>query len=99
HGDRVVDPVLFLPEETSPVSLIPGARNYGYVSPEGRNLVSQLQMNPLGWAQEELRDERQVVEEAMLVTFFRLLNERKEMTATEVLELLKERGALFAPLL
>jgi len=99
HGDRVVDPVLFLPEETSPVSLIPGARNYGYMSPEGRSLVSQLQMGSLGWAQEELRDERQTVDEAMMVTFFRLLNERKEMTATEVLELLKERGALFAPLL
>jgi hypothetical protein len=99
QGHRAVDPVLLAHDDgiLDGFSLKPGAVNYGAVSSDGRPLVHALPTGSMQIGKELMDDERMAINDAFLVTLFQILVETPQMTATEVLERAREKGALLSP--
>lgn len=99
QGHRIVDPVLLAYDDgvIDSFSLKNGAINYGGVSAEGRPLVHPLPTGNLSVGQEMMNDERAIINDAFLVTLFQILIDTPQMTATEVMERSREKGALLSP--
>lgn len=99
QGHRAVDPVLLAHDDgiLDGFSLRPGAVNYGAVSADGRPLVHVLPTGSMQIGKELMDDERMAINDAFLVTLFQILVETPQMTATEVLERAREKGALLSP--
>jgi len=99
QGHRVVDPVLLAHDDgvLDNFSMRAGALNYGGVNAEGRALVQVLPTGNIMIGKELMDDERLVINDAFLVTLFQILTETPEMTATEVIERTREKGALLSP--
>lgn len=99
QGQRAVDPVLLAYDDgiLSQFNLTPGAINFGGVSAEGRPLVQALESGNVQIGKELLDDERLSINDAFLVTLFQILVDTPQMTATEVLERAREKGALLSP--
>ena len=104
-GQRAVDPVLLAHDDgvIGTVNLTPGYVNYGGIDSQGRKLVTALEMpnsgQGLNVGKEMVADERAIVNDAFWITIFQILTETPQMTATEVLERVKEKGALLAPIM
>jgi hypothetical protein len=99
QGHRAVAPVLLSHDDgvLDTFSMAPGAMNPGGVSAEGRALVHALPVGNLAAGQELMDMERQVINDGFLVSLFQILVETPAMTATEVLERAREKGALLSP--
>ena len=99
QGHRAIDPVLLAHDDgvLDAFSLKPGAVNYGGVSADGKPLVHVLPSGNLQFGKELMESERAVINDAFLVTLFQILIETPQMTATEVLERAREKGALLSP--
>ena len=99
QGHRTVRPVLLTHDDgvLDSVSLKPGSVNPGGVSAEGRPLVHALPVGNLAAGQELMDMEKAVINDAFLVTLFQILVDTPAMTATEVLERAREKGALLSP--
>lgn len=99
QGHRAVDPVLLAHDDgiLDGISLMPGAVNYGGVSAEGRALVHALPTGQISVGRDMMEDERFAINDAFLVTLFQILVQTPQMTATEVLERAREKGALLSP--
>jgi hypothetical protein len=99
QGHRAVDPVLLAHDDgiLDGFSLKPGATNYGAVNADGRPLVHTLPTGNMQIGKELMDDERLAINDAFLVTLFQILVETPQMTATEVLERAREKGALLSP--
>lgn len=99
QGHRAVAPVLLSHDDgiLDTFSMQPGAMNPGGVSAEGRPLVHALPVGSLAAGQELMDMERQVINDGFLVSLFQILVETPQMTATEVLERAREKGALLSP--
>lgn len=101
-GERAVDPVLLAHDDgvVGTISLRSGYVNHGAVTADGKKLVHPLDTSsnmPIG--KELMDDERMGIKDIFLVTVFQLLEENPQMTATEVLERVKSKNALIAPLM
>lgn len=98
---KALDPALLLPDDgvLTKMQTRPGALNYGGVNTRGDPLVHALKTGgDIPYGQELLQDTRAVINDAFLVSLFQTLaNTSDRMTATEVLERLRERGVLLAP--
>lgn len=99
-GQKDVDPPMLLSEDGSldPFSMQSSALNYGMVTDEGRPLAVPMKTGanvPLGL--ELMQLERQGVDDAFLTTIFKVLVDNPQMTATQVLEIARERAVLLAP--
>ena len=99
QGHRAVAPVLLSHDDgiLDTFSMAPGSMNPGGVSAEGRALVHALPVGNLAAGQELMDMERQVINDGFLVSLFQILIETPTMTATEVLERAREKGALLSP--
>ena len=98
---KALNPPLLLPDDgvMSRFQTKPGALNYGGVNMRGEQMVRELGTNaqlPAGF--EMIEQTREVVKEAFLVTLFQALAQGGDrMTATEVMERVREKGVLLAP--
>ena len=99
QGHRTVDPVLLSHDDgvMDSFSMKPGSMNPGGVSAEGRALIQALPVGSLAAGQELMDMEKSVINDAFLVTLFQILVDTPTMTATEVLERAREKGALLSP--
>jgi hypothetical protein len=99
QGHRTVDPILLVHDDgiLDGFSLKPGALNSGAVNADGRPLVHTLPTGNVAVGKEMMDDERLAINDAFLVTLFQILIETPQMTATEVLERAREKGALLSP--
>ncbi len=100
QGHRSVDPVILLHDDgvADAFSLKAGALNYGMVSAEGRPLAHVLPTGNMAVSEKLMQEEKTVIKDAFYVTLFEILVEdRRDMTATEVLERAREKGVLLAP--
>ena len=99
QGHRAVAPVLLSHDDgiLDTFSMKPGAMNPGGVTAEGRALVHPLPVGNLAAGQELMDMERTVINDGFLVSLFQILVETPAMTATEVLERAREKGALLSP--
>lgn len=99
QGHRAADPVLLINDDglIDGMDIRPGAINKGGVSADGRPLVHVLPTGEIQVTQEMMNEERQLINDAFLVTLFQILTESPQMTATEVIERTNEKGILLAP--
>lgn len=99
QGHRAVDPVLLAHDDgaVGTFSMRSGAVNPGGVNAQGRPLVHALPTGNMAIGQELMNDERQIINDAFLITLFQILVETHTMSATEVLERAKEKGMILAP--
>lgn len=99
QGHRAVDPVLLAHDDgvLDSFSLTPGHINFGGVSADGKPLVHTLPVGRLDLAKEMMEAERAVINDFFLITLFQILVDSPQMTATEVLERAREKGALLSP--
>lgn len=99
QGHRVVDPVLLGPDDgvLDGISLKAGAYNSGGVTSDGRPLVHALPTGRIDIGKDLMNEEKATINDSFLVSLFQLLIDTPQKTATEVLELAKEKGILLAP--
>lgn len=102
QGHRAVDPVILAHDDgvMDGLSLKPGAINFGGVTAEGRPLFTTLPVGNVAVGADMMEMEKQVINDVFLVSVFNILIDRRGQTpptATEVLELAKEKGSLLAP--
>lgn len=98
-GHRALDPVLLAHDDgiVNSFSLRNGAVNGGAVTKDGRPLVHALPIGNLAAGDAMMEQERQTINDAFLITLFQILTENPQMTATEVLERVREKGVLLSP--
>lgn len=99
QGQRVLDPVLLAFDDgiVDGFSLKSGAINAGGVNRDGRPLVHALPTGNLAAGDKMMDMERAHIQDAFLVTLFQILTDRPQATATEVIELVREKGVLLSP--
>lgn len=99
QGHRVTNPVLLVHDDgvADGFSLKPGAINTGAMTADGKRLVDVLPTGNLALAKELIEREASTVDGAFLVDLFLLNVENPQMTATEVIERTREKGALLSP--
>lgn len=99
-GHRAVNPVYLLADDGAmSMDQRPGALNRGGVTADGKPLVHTLPVGDIRISEEMMAEERRIVDTVFLTSLFKTLTEHPEMTATQVIELLNERGMLVAPAL
>lgn len=99
HGHRAVAPPLFAHDDgvLDTYNIRPGALNMGGVSADGKLLVHPMPVGNIFVGKDLMDDERAVINDLFLVPLFQLLEKNPQMTATEVVERMKEKGILLAP--
>jgi len=99
-GHRAADPVLLLADDgLIDFSLRPGALNKGGVTSDGKQLVHILPTGQIQVTEKMMGEERGLIDDTFLVSLFKVLTEHPNMTATQVIELVNEKGMLVAPTL
>jgi len=101
-GQLAADP-LYLAQDADaidPFIARPGTVNYGYLSPDGNPRIKTLELKAeTGFTLEMMQQRREAVNAAFLINLFQVLvdsgSDRK--TATEVMQLVQEKGALLGP--
>jgi hypothetical protein len=100
QGHRAADPVLLLADDgLVGMNLRPGAMNKGGVTADGKPLVHTLPTGDIKISLEMMQEERAIIDDVFLVSLFKVLSEHPNMTATQVIELVNEKGMLVAPTL
>ena len=99
QGHRTVDPVLLAHDDgiLDSFSLRPGSINPGGVNAEGKPLVHALPVGNLAVGDKLMEAEKLIINDFFLVTLFQILVDTPQMTATEVIERSREKGALLSP--
>ena len=101
QGHMVTDPVLLAHDDgvLDSFDMTPGALNFGGVSKDGRPLIHTLPTGNIQAGKEMMDEERALINDTFLVSLFQILTEAPEMTATEVMERVREKGILLAPVI
>jgi hypothetical protein len=100
QGHRAADPVLLTAENgIVDFSMRPGALNPGGVTSDGKALVHILPTGNIDTNEKMMDREHGLIDDTFLVSLFKVLSENPNMTATQVIELVNEKGMLVAPTL
>jgi hypothetical protein len=100
QGHRAADPVLLISDDgLVGMDLRPGAMNKGGVTSDGKPLVHILPSGDIQISEKMMGEERSIIDDVFLVSLFKVLSEHPNMTATQVIELVNEKGMLVAPTL
>lgn len=101
QGHKAVDPVLLLHDDgvVDTASIRPGGYIPGGMSAEGRPLVGTLPVGNVALGHEMMGMETKIIEDAFLINLFQLMIESPQKTATEVVELAREKGVFLSPTL
>jgi len=100
QGHRGADPVLLIADDgLVGMDLRPGAQNKGGVTADGKPLVHTLPTGDIKISLEMMQEERGITDDVFLVSLFKVLSEHPDMTATQVIQLVNEKGMLVAPTL
>ncbi len=100
QGHRAASPVLLLADDgIVGMDLRPGAMNKGGVTADGKPLVHVLPSGDIQISEKMMGEERSIIDDVSLVSIFKVLTEHPNMTATQVIEIVNEKGMLVAPTL
>lgn len=98
QAHRALAPVLLTADDgVVGMSMRPNAVNVGGVNSQGQALVHVLPTGEIQVGKEMMAEERQLINDAFLVTLFQILVKSPQMSATEVIERANEKGILLAP--
>jgi hypothetical protein len=86
QGHRVVDPVLLAHDDGNlgSFSLKPGALNAGGLNKDGKRMIDVLPTGNIAVGDKMMQMEKDVINDAFLITLFQILIDTPQMTATEV---------------
>ena len=99
-GQRLADPPLLASQDgaASMFNLRGGFVNYGALDAQGRPLVRPLEVTAnLPVSLEMQESERGVIRDSLFIEIFNILKDNPQMTATQTLQLVQERGVLMGP--
>ncbi len=99
---KAVDPPLLAADDgiLGVYSQVPGAVNFGGLNAQGEAMVKPLFTGArLDIGLDMMDKEREIINDAFLVTLFQILVETPTMTATEVMERAQEKATLLAPVI
>jgi hypothetical protein len=100
QGHRAADPVLLTKDDgILGFNMKPGSLNAGAMSNDGKRLVDILPTGDIQISEKMMGEERSLIDDTFLVSLFKVLSEHPNMTATQVIELVNEKGMLVAPTL
>lgn len=100
QGHRAVAPTFITGDDgIVGFSMRPGALNKGGVSPDGKPLVQVLPTGNIQISEQMMDMEKALIEDAFLVSLFKLILDEKILTATQVTEIVNQKGILIAPTL
>lgn len=101
QGHRAVDPVLLAHDDgvLDSFSLKPGVINPGAMTGDGKRLVDVLPVGNIAVGDKMMQMEKDEIASAFMTDLFQIFMERPQMTATEILELAREKGVLFSPIM
>lgn len=98
QAHRAADPVYLSRDDGSVgFSARPGAMNPGYMTEDGKRLVDILPTGEINMSEKAMEYEQAIVKEAFLTTIFDGLVANPNMTATQVVELINQKGVFLAP--
>ncbi len=99
QGQRTLDPILLVHDDgiLDSFNMVSGATVAGGISADGRALVQPLPTGNIQAGEEMMAEEKRLIDESFFVSIFKLLEETREMTATEVIERTREKGILLTP--
>lgn len=99
QGHRALEPILLAADDgvIGTFSLRTNAVNYGAVSPDGKPLVMPLPAGNLAVGDKMMEQDAAVIDDAFLMSIFKMLEDNPQMTATQVLEIAREKGLLVGP--
>jgi hypothetical protein len=100
-GERAVDPPLMVMDDSlAPFNLTSGAMNYGTLGEGGQELVKAFNSGArVDIGADMLEMEHAIIREAFLLDVFQILKDSPVLTATQVLEMAKEKAALLSPIM
>ena len=99
QGQLATDPIYIAADDSilDSWSNLPGYINPGAVSHDGKALVQALPPGNISVGMDLVQDERATINDALFISLFQILVETPRMTATEVLERVREKGDLLSP--
>lgn len=100
QGNMAGDPVILAHDDgilNGQFDMRPGRVNYGAITKDGKRLIDILPTGNFQINEALLEAEQNAINDAFFVTLFQMLEEDKEMTATEVVERVAQRSALVSP--
>lgn len=98
QGHRAGDPVLLTVDDgLANFSMRPGAMNKGGWSTDGKPLVGTLPTGNIAITLEMMQEEKGLINDAFLVSLFQVVFDNPTMTATQVIEIINQKGILIAP--
>lgn len=98
QGHRAVSPILLTQDDgLVDFSMRPGAMNKGGWSADGKPLIGTLPIGNIQVSKEMMDEEKMTINDAFLVNLFQILQENPSMTATQVIEIVNQKGILLAP--
>lgn len=100
-AERAVDPPLMVMDDSlAPFNLTSGAMNYGTLGENGAELVKAFNSGArVDIGADMLEMEHAIIREAFLLDVFQILKDSPVLTATQVLEMAKEKAALLSPIM
>ena len=100
-AERAVDPPLMVMDDSlAPFNLTSGAMNYGTLGENGQELVKAFNSGArVDIGVDMLASEHDIIREAFLLDVFQILKDSPVLTATQVLEMAKEKAALLSPIM
>ncbi len=100
QGHRASDPVLLTADDgIVDFSMRPGALNKGGINPDGKRMVDILPTGNIATNEKMMEMERDLIRDAFLESLFRLILDEKILTATQVTEIVNQKGILIGPTL
>lgn len=103
QGHRAGDPIYLTPEDgLIDPKFHPGAINKGGMSSDGKPLIGVLPTGNIQITEEMMAAEKQIVDDAFLVTLFQIALQTKDMpdiSARQVIELVEQKGILLGPVM
>jgi hypothetical protein len=75
----------------------PGAMNKGAMSEDGKPLIGILPTGNIQTNEKMMEMEKAIIDDAFLVSLFKLILDEKILTATQVTEIVNQKGILIAP--
>jgi hypothetical protein len=101
-GQLAADPMYLAMDADAidPFVARPGSVNYGYLSPDGNARIKPVELRlESGFTLELMQQRREAVNGAFLINLFQVLIDKgsDRKTATEVMQLVQEKGALLGP--
>lgn len=99
QSHRAMNPVILTADEgLTNFNARPGATNAGGWSADGKPLAGVLPFGEIQAGKELMEGEQAIIGEAFLTTIFSSLVENPNMTATQVVELINQKGIFLAPM-